>query len=201
MSTVKSAGSSSTVSPPWGRGDAAFPASRAGPPPQALSDSTPSDARARVLPMAGSAQAFTSAARVGLAADDGEVLVELDVGLAPVGLGHLDLVVALLVVDLGPGDPAAPGRGEGGVAGLLQRVAADRDVRTFLGAGIRVAVGRGDAGATAHDGRGTDCDGELPAVLHGDPPRDGNDVSATRVARRPDGTLTRSATCQDRRRS
>src|SRR3954469_25301681 len=152
MSTVKSAGSSSTASPPCGRGDAAFPASRAGPPPQALSDSTPSDARARVLPMAGSAQAFTSAARVGLAADDGEVLVELHVDLAAVGLGHLDLVVALLVVDLGPGDPAAPGLGERRGAGLLQCVAADGDVRPFFGAGIRIAVRGGDPRATGHDG-------------------------------------------------
>src|SRR3954465_5755014 len=116
MSTVKSAGSSSTASLPCGRddvdGEAAVPGARAAPPPQAVNDSTPSDARASVPPRAAPAGTRTSASRVGLAAHNGEVLVELDVDLAAVGLGHLDLVVALLVVDLGTGDRAAAGLGE-----------------------------------------------------------------------------------------
>jgi hypothetical protein len=40
---------------------------------------------------------------VGLVTDDVEVAVELGVDLAPVGTGDLDLVVALLVADLGVG--------------------------------------------------------------------------------------------------
>ena len=48
------------------------------------------------------------AALVGLAAHDVEVAVELDVGLATVVEGDLDLVVALLVADLGVGDAPWP---------------------------------------------------------------------------------------------
>ena len=57
---------------------------------------------------------------VGLAAHDVEVAVELDVGLATVVEGDLDLVVALLVADLGVRDRALAGVGQRRGARLLQ---------------------------------------------------------------------------------
>ena len=65
---------------------------------------------------------------VGRRADDTELAVELDVDLAAVRPGDLDLVVALLVADLGAGD-AARSVGQRGGLGLLQRVAGDRRAR------------------------------------------------------------------------
>ena len=74
------------------------------------------------------------AALVGLAAHDVEVAVELDVGLAAVVEGDLDLVVALLVADLGVGDRALAGVGQrcgprplqcGAIDWLLVLLAAD----------------------------------------------------------------------------
>jgi hypothetical protein len=46
---------------------------------------------------------------VALGADDVEAPVELNVNLGAVGEGDLDLVVALLVADLGAGDLAPAG--------------------------------------------------------------------------------------------
>ena len=57
---------------------------------------------------------------VGLVADHVELLVELDVDLGAVVEGDLDLVVALLVADLGLGDPALAGVLEGGGRGLVE---------------------------------------------------------------------------------
>jgi len=56
---------------------------------------------------------------VGLAAEHDEALVEVDVDLAAVGPGDLELVVALLVADLGLGDPTTT---EWGRAATLARV-------------------------------------------------------------------------------
>src|SRR4051812_34204193 len=53
--------------------------------------------------------------RVRLGADNQEVVVELHIDLGAVGLGHLDLVVALLVADFGAGDRTAPGEGQRGL--------------------------------------------------------------------------------------
>ena len=64
------------------------------------------------------------AGAVVLVADDVERLVELDVDLVAVVEGDLDLVLALLVVDLATGHPAAAGVGEGGLAGPIEGVAA-----------------------------------------------------------------------------
>ena len=68
---------------------------------------------------------------VALGADDLEVRVELDVDLGAVVEGHLDLVLALLVVDLGPGDLAA--------AGLLERCLARPGRGRLRGWGARCA--------------------------------------------------------------
>src|SRR4051794_40292545 len=121
MSVVKSAGSSRTDSSPRGRADDGVAAPPAGCPhalrPSAVTATRTATGRRR------------SATAVGRAADDGEVLVELHVDLVAVVESDLDLVVALLVGDLGAGPAAAPGRGEGGAAGLLQCVSADRSAR------------------------------------------------------------------------
>ena len=119
MSTVKSAGSSVTVSLPCGGG----PLPRRSRPEAAAAGAHGQRAHRGEGdgPAAGaSAGALTGVLRVGRS-DDGEVLVELDVDLAAVVQGHLDLVVALLVADLGARDPAAAGLGERGVAGPRRR--------------------------------------------------------------------------------
>src|SRR5687767_3147764 len=103
---------------------------------------------------------------VGLAAHDAEVLVQLDVDLAAVGQGHLDLVVALLVADLRAGDPAATGLGERSPLGALQGVAGDRGVGT-LERVLRAAGCRGHSYG-AGDGRGEHRPGDdLRGSLHG----------------------------------
>ena len=56
-----------------------------------------------------------------LVADNLELLVELHVDLVAVVEGDLDLVLAFLVVDLGAGDPAPCGVGEGSLACLVAR--------------------------------------------------------------------------------
>ena len=56
---------------------------------------------------------------VALGAEDVEVAVQVHVDLAAVLAGDLDLVVALFVADLGPGDLAAADVGQGGLACLL----------------------------------------------------------------------------------
>ena len=84
---------------------------------------------------------------VALGADDLEVLVELDVDLGAVVEGHLDLVLALLVVDLGLGDGAATGLRERGLLGLLELRGGDRTVLCVV-----VAAGQG-GGATDRAGR------------------------------------------------
>ena len=103
---------------------------------------------------------------VGAGPDHREVLVELHVDLAAVGHRHLDLVVALLVADLGPGHPAASGLGQRGLAGALERVAGDRDVGTLVRVGVRAAGRHCYAGATDDDRRGTGRDGELLVDPH-----------------------------------
>jgi len=67
-----------------------------------------------------------------LKTDDAELLVELYVDLVAVGQRNLDLVLALLVIDLGSGDPALAGVGERGVRRLLQRFPRDRCVRAVV---------------------------------------------------------------------
>src|SRR4051812_5921809 len=143
MSTVKVGGASRTGSPPWGSdpGDVVRAASAVepeGPAAQPVRPSAPTAATA-------STRRRRSAAAVGLAAHDMECLVELDVDLPAVVEGDLDLVVALLVADLGAGHPAPSGRRQRGVARLLQRLPADRDIGT-LGR-VRSAGCRRDPGA------------------------------------------------------
>src|SRR3954465_3549060 len=155
MSTVKSAGASRTGSLPRGGADAA--ASPHAPRPSTVTATRTATGRRR----------RRSVTAVGRAADDGEALIELHVDLVAVAGGDLDLVVALLVVDLGAGHAAAASRGEGGIAGLLQRIPADGHVRT-LGR-VRTTGGGGDAGPgrAEDDGRGRG-DEELAAGLHDD---------------------------------
>src|SRR4051812_21225946 len=168
-STVKSAGSRVTFSLPCGRAGELLPASVVPEElPHPLSERVPTAARARARPRH-SARARTGGLRVGRRADDGEAPVQLDVDLAAVGPGHLDLVVALLVAHFGTRDLAAAGLGERGIAGLLQGRPGDGDVRAFGGVG-RAARGR-DACAGGHDGRGTGDDGDLLVDPHGNPPR------------------------------
>src|SRR3954451_25411063 len=168
MSTLKSAGSSVTDSLPRGKGDgdAEFPESRVPPPPQAPSSRTPIVARERRPNASG---ALTSASRVGLAADNSKVLVELHVDLGAVVPGDLDLVIAVLVVHLGPADPPAAGLCERGVARLLQRRTADRDVWTF--GGVRPPGRARDAAPTGDDRRRSGDDVTLFVDPHEIPPR------------------------------
>src|SRR5918995_3794832 len=93
-------------------------------------------------------------------ADDVEVAVELDLDLGAVRPGDLDLVVALLVADLGLGDLARL-LGERCGLRLLQRAAGDR-----RRCGVRVARAGGDRGPAG----GQHCDGgegDDGALLHG----------------------------------
>src|SRR5207342_1480865 len=100
---------------------------------------------------------------IAVGADDVEALVELDVDLAAAVERDLDLVVALLVADLGPGDPAAAGVDEGGCTGLLQDGSSDRG----LGGVVVPASGPGvrSAGARGHRER-RDSDRELHWSFH-----------------------------------
>src|SRR5215216_3911684 len=94
-------------------------------------------------------------------ADDVEVAVELDVDLAAVRAGDLDLVVALLVADLGLGH-AARLRGQRGGLRLVQGAAADR-----LLCRVVVAAGRpGDRGSAGDQRAGGDR-GDDHASSHG----------------------------------
>src|SRR3954463_14846401 len=106
MSTVKSAGFRSTASVP--RGGEALAAGLGDPHP-AISPA-PRTVASAVRRTGRSAAGAIAGVR--LRADNGEVLVQLDVDLVAVVEGHLDLVVALLVTDLAAGDPTAAGRGE-----------------------------------------------------------------------------------------
>src|SRR3954453_15802545 len=106
-----------------------------------------------------------SAPAVGLTADHPEVLVELDVHLGTVVEGHLDLVVALLVADLGARDPAAAGLGEGGLAGAPERCAGDGDGGA-LGGGGPAPRGRDARSGGAQHGDDACDDGELPVDAH-----------------------------------
>src|SRR3954452_8330468 len=157
MSTVKSAGSRSTFSWPCGSteadvegvaaaGDASDPQAVAAP---AAATST----AAAVLRRRRSVPALTGVTAgvlvVGIAADDVERSVELDVHLTAVVEGPLDLVVALLVADLGSRPPAFPRLGECGLLCLLQGVAGDGPVRS-LGAVVRAAPGGGHTRAGDH---------------------------------------------------
>src|SRR3954464_8815374 len=168
--TVKFAGSSFTVSLPCGR-SVELPASvipAEEPPPQAVSNRAPS--AASVTARRQSVAALTGVLPAGLRADDGEVPVQLDVDLAAVVAGDLDLVVALLVADLGAGHATASGLGESGLARLLQGVAGDGDVRALLGVGA--AGGGRDPRAGCDDGRGAGHDDERADPAHGEPPRE-----------------------------
>jgi hypothetical protein len=63
---------------------------------------------------------------VGRLVGDVEAAIEMDVDLAAVVADDLDLVVALFVADLGPGDSAATGGIERRGLCLLERPAVDR---------------------------------------------------------------------------
>src|SRR5215210_6349516 len=143
MSTVKSSGSRSTGSAPSGRAAATSVTGGPGSSPHAVSTtattSSPPMVRRR------SAGALIGVLLVGLAADHGEVLVQLDVDLAPAGQSHLDLVVALLVADLGTRDPAAAGLGQSGLLGPFQVCTGDRGVGAL--AGVVGSGGCGDPGS------------------------------------------------------
>src|SRR3954471_10256917 len=182
MSAVRAAGPSRTGSVPWGGADAA--ASPHAPRPSTVTATRTATGRRR-----------RPVTAVGRAADDGEVLIELHVDLAAVVEDDLDLVVALLVVDLGAGHAAAAGRGERGVAGLLQRVAADRHVRTLGRVGSTGGGGDARPAGAEDDGRARGDD-EPAAALHEDLRYVVNHAS-TRVSRWADGRLTRSASCQE----
>ena len=124
MSAVKSAGSSSTGSLPCGRAVASALGGAAVvglPRPGATASGAPLEAAAAraSVDVDSSLGVVLVGLVVGLGADDLEVLVELDVDLAAVVQGHLDLVLALLVADLGLGDLAAAGLLERGVLGPL----------------------------------------------------------------------------------
>src|ERR671919_1070778 len=98
-----------------------------------------------------------------LGADDIEGLVELDVDLAAVFEGYLDLVHALLVADLGAGDLAAAGVLESGLGRPVVCVAGDgpfvlRIVPTGGNGGSDAGADNGDAG------RGCGC--ELGSAIH-----------------------------------
>src|SRR5215218_6021305 len=112
MSTVTSVAESATCSSPCG--SAGEDAAASGP-------ALPHELIPRTAPAARTAAARRrrSAPVVGLTADHPEVLVELDVHLGTVVEGHLHLVVALLVADLGARDPAAAGLGQGRLARVL----------------------------------------------------------------------------------
>ena len=90
-------------------------------------------------------------------ADQVEAAVELDVDLAAVGLGDLDLVIALLVANLGLGDGAAAGRPERDRARFLERFAGDR-------LGVLAAGCAGDPGAANDPNGGADVWIEVPAA-------------------------------------
>ena len=86
---------------------------------------------------------------VGLGADDREVAVELDVDLAAVVEGDLDLVVALLVADLGAGHLPLAGLVQRRPPRLLQGRALDRTLGRVV-----VGAGKGDTTTPDHDGGG-----------------------------------------------
>src|SRR3954453_10995707 len=109
MRVEKRAGSSTTCSPSRGRPAAAGAGNAA-------------------AASAAAATALVAVLMIDLGADHVEGLVELDVDLGAVGLGDLDLVVALLVAGLGLGDLAAAGRLQCRVARALEGVAGDRPV-------------------------------------------------------------------------
>ena len=100
---------------------------------------------------------------VALVADDAVVGVELDVELAAVVEGDLDLVQALLVALLGVGDPPSAGVVERGRAGPFELLARDGAVVTVGSAGGRPRDTTADDG-DPDDGRGGD--GDPRAVLH-----------------------------------
>ena len=73
----------------------------------------------------------------------------------------------VLVAHLGAGDPPAAGRGQRGLAGLLQRVAGDRGVRPLPG--VTAATRRRDPGATCDDRRERHSREDLPCRAPGHP--------------------------------
>ena len=99
---------------------------------------------------------------VGPGAHDVEAPVELDVDLLAARQRHLDLVVAVLVTDLGAGHLSATGVREGGIAGLLQCGPGDRCVA------VGHATRHGDPGAGAHHQHGCGAgDDPLGGSVHG----------------------------------
>src|SRR3954470_13681535 len=149
MSTVKSAGFRSTASVPRGSGVPGAGLAAAQP---ALSPAARTAASA--VRRAAGRSAAGLIAGVRLRADDGEALVQLDVDLVTVAESDLDLVVALLVADLGAGDPTATGRRQSGGARVLERVAGDGDIGTL--GGVRTSGRRRDPEpAGAENGHGS----------------------------------------------
>src|SRR3954469_10658066 len=136
MSTVKSAGSSCTVSSPCGSAEAdvdGVAAAGDGSDPQAVAAPAAATSTAAAAPRRRRSAALTVVLHIDVRADHGEGLVQLDVDLPAIVEGHLYLVVALLVTHLGAGDPAAPRLGQRRVLGALQRVAGDPGVRPLGG--------------------------------------------------------------------
>ena len=103
---------------------------------------------------------------VDLVGDHGEGLVELDVDLRPVVEGHLHLVVAVLVADLGLGDPALASVGQRGVGRTFQRVTGDRRVAAVV---VRLGGDDSSADGDRQSSGGTDAD-ELGSLLRSVPP-------------------------------
>src|SRR5829696_4224490 len=121
MSIVKSAGSRSTGSSPCSSAAAEVDGAAAagdGSDPQAVAAPAAATSTAAAAPRhRSSLTALTGVLDIGVRADDGEGLVQLHIDLPAVVEGDLDLVVALLVADLGAGHPAAAGLGERGLLG------------------------------------------------------------------------------------
>src|SRR4051794_15954899 len=167
MSTVNSPGSSRTVSLPCGSRSEPLDVEDAAsldPEEQAarLAAATRAAASTRA-PARRSAAGPMAGLTVGHGLHDGEVVVQLDVDLAGVVPGHLDLVVAVLVPDLRAGDPATAGLGEGGIRGLTRRIAGDGRIGVVGGCGRSSRAAEHDRGrAGHHDDLSVDLLHEVP---------------------------------------
>src|SRR4029079_15668909 len=97
-----------------------------------------------------------------------EVLIEMDVHRAAVGLLDLDLVVALFAANFGRRDLAAARVLERGRLGRLDRAARDRRAVAVIGGSRR----RGDRSAAAADrrDRATRDERDLEPLVHWCPP-------------------------------
>jgi hypothetical protein len=117
---------------------------------------------------AAAAVAVVGAGPVARGVEEVEVAVEVDVDLAPVGLRHLDLVVALLVAELAPRHLTAAGLAQRDGAGALQGGARDRLALAVVAA-VRDARDRGSA-TGQHGDRSNARQHALRLPIHHSPP-------------------------------